>query len=730
MRAFCLLLGAIALAGCVGGVQPCTAQADCPGGRCDTLVGVCVIVGAGGGGGTGVGGGGSAGGVGGGGGSTDAGQCWLGPCSIATLCVDSAGGHSCQPRFTALVWKVPLSGAMIGKTKSIFPEVELVADARSDGGGYPPSVEAHLPGMGRLAFSRVLQTSRYTGASLMGNMLTEGNIALFVSYDGGSYGLDAGVSVVVDKTDPIPTIRVQPEPARPAGGGWGAGGWRRDERPHVLVEVTNDDISAATLTMAQTAIAEAPALADCTATMACALPSRCRCFRLDLSSAPLPMLTANFPLAATVKDSADNQAMVTGAVGVTRLRWTRAVSMAALRSAPAVSKDGYVLVGTAEGLTGGNLLALNPDGTTKWTLPRGPVEAGVSIANIGNKEYVAYATTNGVFEAVNVLNETDKLGSDCNSGDPLTSYNGGIAVGKFNAVTTFVGMRNSSNGLVTRLQMLRAASCGGSDAPMMASSDAFNLLWPAAPVVSNNIIILPGKSGHIRAYDAFALPSDLAMIALSGYPVDLNASLPGFNGLALRSNGSKVVGGGAGVGRLFQHSVSNPTATEWRIPTVAGIVGAPTIRGGHAFFGYDLSLRHVELPSSGTPIVAVQSLATSGEVQTFPVAGDTELYSLSTDGTLYVSSFTPLVESWKNGFVAPNSLASPALDCSRPDKGGAGNSGRPGTLYLPLGNGTLVSVIVDSRRLDLTAEWPKYQRDAYNSGNANSVNELLNPGCP
>ncbi len=28
------------------------------------------------------------------------------------------------------------------------------------------------------------------------------------------------------------------------------------------------------------------------------------------------------------------------------------------------------------------------------------------------------------------------------------------------------------------------------------------------------------------------------------------------------------------------------------------------------------------------------------------------------------------------------------------------------------------------------SDWPKYQRDAYNSGNANSLGGLLNPGCP
>ncbi len=78
---------------------------------------------------------------------------------------------------------------------------------------------------------------------------------------------------------------------------------------------------------------------------------------------------------------------------------------------------------------------------------------------------------------------------------------------------------------------------------------------------------------------------------------------------------------------------------------------------------------------------------------------------------------------------ASSSFASPTLDCVRPALGGAGLPTRPATLYLPLGNGNLVSVVVDSHRLEPTADWPKYQRDAYNSANANSLGELLNPGC-
>jgi hypothetical protein len=50
-----------------------------------------------------------------------------------------------------------------------------------------------------------------------------------------------------------------------------------------------------------------------------------------------------------------------------------------------------------------------------------------------------------------------------------------------------------------------------------------------------------------------------------------------------------------------------------------------------------------------------------------------------------------------------------------------------GSLYIATESGYLLSLIVDSPGLDDTAPWPKYQRDAFNSGRAGSP---LNPGCP
>jgi hypothetical protein len=60
--------------------------------------------------------------------------------------------------------------------------------------------------------------------------------------------------------------------------------------------------------------------------------------------------------------------------------------------------------------------------------------------------------------------------------------------------------------------------------------------------------------------------------------------------------------------------------------------------------------------------------------------------------------------------------AGPALDCSR-NAAGTPIAGRPGVLYVATNNGLLYSFIVDSRGIETTAAWPKYQHDPRNTGN-------------
>jgi hypothetical protein len=71
---------------------------------------------------------------------------------------------------------------------------------------------------------------------------------------------------------------------------------------------------------------------------------------------------------------------------------------------------------------------------------------------------------------------------------------------------------------------------------------------------------------------------------------------------------------------------------------------------------------------------------------------------------------------WKLNDNVGRAEASPALDCAR-GSDGTGLSAPHGVLYVPSLDGRLYSFVVDSRGLDTSAPWPKYQHDARNTGN-------------
>ncbi len=98
---------------------------------------------------------------------------------------------------------------------------------------------------------------------------------------------------------------------------------------------------------------------------------------------------------------------------------------------------------------------------------------------------------------------------------------------------------------------------------------------------------------------------------------------------------------------------------------------------------------------------------------------------MQTNGTLSVldSNVTKLWSA--TGFGVNNVVASPNLDCNR--KSSALMQSGPGVLYLAVPTGHLIAVLVDSPKLSTTAEWPKWQHDAQNSGNPDFPR---NAGCP
>ena len=145
-----------------------------------------------------------------------------------------------------------------------------------------------------------------------------------------------------------------------------------------------------------------------------------------------------------------------------------------------------------------------------------------------------------------------------------------------------------------------------------------------------------------------------------------------------------------------------------------------------------LQVIRVEASTGMTSAISMElsgSSFSSNQVPT-PVAGQGQLlYVLDEAGRLYVlpQGFTNATQpAWSSTLpsaVAGTVSASPTLDCNR-TKPASGT----GVLYLATESGWLVSYIVDSRGLDATAPWPKYQRDGWNTGNTATVG--FGPACP
>ncbi|MBS1153473.1 MAG: cell surface protein [Myxococcaceae bacterium] len=106
---------------------------------------------------------------------------------------------------------------------------------------------------------------------------------------------------------------------------------------------------------------------------------------------------------------------------------------------------------------------------------------------------------------------------------------------------------------------------------------------------------------------------------------------------------------------------------------------------------------------------------TVGLVSATPAVGaGAVIYAASNAGYVYAFDNT-LNELWKIS-LGTSFDTSPALDCGPRLADGGVNPG-PGTLYLAgTGSGALYAIIVDSRGLDPTAPWPRFQRDTRNTG--------------
>ncbi|WP_233166400.1 hypothetical protein [Archangium sp. Cb G35] len=113
---------------------------------------------------------------------------------------------------------------------------------------------------------------------------------------------------------------------------------------------------------------------------------------------------------------------------------------------------------------------------------------------------------------------------------------------------------------------------------------------------------------------------------------------------------------------------------------------------------------------------SLQPVSSNPAIRATPVVGaNGNVYTATTNGTVRAWIADTLTPRWTLTPSLGAVEASPTLDCPR-DASGSLVAGTHGVLYVPAG-GKLYAFVVDSRGLDTSAPWPKYQHDSRNTGN-------------
>lgn len=279
-------------------------------------------------------------------------------------------------------------------------------------------------------------------------------------------------------------------------------------------------------------------------------------------------------------------------------------------------------------------------------------------------------------------------------------------------------------------------------APLSSSSTCFRsastvnpIPFPGNMVASGTTLLFPDDTGGLQRVTYGGSGS----VSVGGAFPDGGLASGTVNGLALVDiAGLRVAAGsgGTGTGKLSVLAESS-AAIEGDTGAPQNPVSSPVITSTNAFIAAFRQGPTLEIKRFGTPLASGWIPAAtlpwqgaqnaSSPVAPSPVLGEGDLaYFVSVDQHLLVATQMNLTQKYEGPISGSLTLgpltASPTIDCNRSRPGTAST----GILYVATEGGYLVSLIIDSKGLDTTAQWPKYQHDQFNTGNL--VTPI--PGCP
>ncbi|MGA9520195.1 MAG: hypothetical protein WBV82_01950 [Myxococcaceae bacterium] len=659
------------------------------------------------------------------GGSSDGGQLAdAGPEQCVPACAEhqQCVGTTCEARYASIAIEAPATRVRVKQNDTVLVTAKLV---RADGRTSSPRAQLVLAVTppGQAAFD-VPMNPTLTKDTYVGNFTATlgGVYHLVVRYPGANLTSPA-VDVSSDGVSPNLTVSIAPPPARhaPSGGttwtdtlnpAWAAA-HRRDEVATIYVSSGDDDVKGDSVTVelkvgsgaARTWPVQGEPAQSCSG-------SAKWCGRVDVKLWELQMnaFHAEFEVTATVRDLVGNAGTSASTRGkITRFKWVHEADSNPIRGTVAVAGSGRVVGGTSNGGSSGKLFALSGDGRRQWEQPIGAIVASPAIGD-GN------ATTQTVYVAATDATGPGLWALDLASGAPLTASACRIAAGgstveasvalsktKYDVETAPIETATAVINGVARLLSLRPGSAVDG---CLQKAGAGNLSYPDAIVSQGSAIYYTDTNGVVRGYDFHSVDVWRERFA----PISGN-----FGARSFVIDGTNLVS--ASASGVFVMTTSG----------VAGWTHGTSVAGGLGVMGAqsqfyaglgDNTLLRVTVGDS----TSAQPVNMNGIVQAAPLLGEGGwVYAAGNDGTLVAHKETEFgTHVWSVGGLGVVE-ASLNIDCARDASTGQKRPGVPGVLYVANSAGRLYALVVDSRGIDTTAPWPKYQHDPRNTGNADTA---------
>lgn len=349
----------------------------------------------------------------------------------------------------------------------------------------------------------------------------------------------------------------------------------------------------------------------------------------------------------------------------------------------------------------------------------GEIESTMTVSKLNGVERIFYSAPEaGGNVRTFALNTVDGAGAaldDCIT--PGQSTGGAGALAFVNGVESFVTVvKDNASATLLAYRFDQAVE---TDRCRRFTTGLSGLTYPGNVAASSADVFFGDENGAVQS---FALGG--SWTGRANFPV--TNVFP--RSSALTASDVVVAGRlGALQGRAVAISKANG-ALGWTYPAGAGFIfpaWSPSV-GPLDHVLYSEEGRRLRLVTIGQA-VPIKEVTLIANAQAAPLFGEKGLiYVAEEDGGL--SSWDSALNLlWREDIGIAGAEASPTIDCSR-DNNGSAIPGRPGVLYVAGTNGFVNAIIVDSKGLDTTAAWPKYQHDPRNTGN--SATPLSEFACP